>query len=428
MRTQHTTLRQTPSLYSKIALGVELHRWQAYMIDAPAQHKVLNCGRRFGKTMGMAADAIWFADTKDQTEQLVIAPTADQSRIITSYIITMIERGPRYIQSRVDQILRSPFPEIRFRNGSRIHARPAGTDGRFLRGFGADRVLRDEDAFIPDAVCEEVLPPMLANSTIAEDVRISTPFGMNHFYEDYNRAKLGEPGWQSFRFPSRLSPYVQRSYLANQKRSLTAIAYAVEYDARFREDQNVVFPWSKVLACLDDFLVPTPLDGHEYVVGWDPAKYHDRSGVAVLDVTDPEHVALILILDIGGRDYTPQLQEVEALCELYNGAALIFDATHTDMLRENVSRSAVGIDFTNALKEEMINALLLRIEQRTITLPNHDAFKRELHYYRYELTRSHNVTLGAPEKAGHYDDLVTAAALANWLPRIRAPKARIRKR
>lgn len=39
---------------------------------------------------------------------------------------------------------------------------------------------------------------------------------------------------------------------------------------------------------------------------------------------------------------------------------------------------------------------------------------RELQYYRFERTSAGNVRLGAPNRVGMYDDLVTALALATY--------------
>jgi hypothetical protein len=52
------------------------------------------------------------------------------------------------------------------------------------------------------------------------------------------------------------------------------------------------------------------------------------------------------------------------------------------------------------------------MERGQIKIPRHEALIRELTYYRFERTAAGNVKLGAPEGAGHSDDLVTAMALA----------------
>ncbi len=340
----------------------------------------------------------------------MIAPTADQATIIWRYIDTLLQES--HISTAIESRVRSPFPSLRV-GGSEIHARGSGNDGAYLRGHGADKVILDEAAYIPFKVIDEVIPPMLAASPYGQMELISTPWGTNHFWDYWTKGQQGDPDIKSFRFPSTSNPLLSPSYLEQQKRDMTEMAYAIEYGAEFREDQAAVFPWTLIQKCIAD-IEPEPIPGRRYVAGYDPAKWVDRSGLVILDATQRPWEA-VSVEDISGRDYLKQAPVVKDTAARYNGAKVLLDSTSHDQLLEQLKRDGVnvaGYQFTSASKEELINGLVIAMEQGDVKIPNHRDLIDELKYYRYELTRGGNVRLGAPDRPGIHDDLVTALALA----------------
>lgn len=395
------------------ALGVTLHPGQVRWLEARSPVKVAACGRRWGKSYAEAVDLLYFAALHRGSSQFLIAPTYDQVSTIFNYAVSLVTSSEVFAPF-VDQVVRSPFPELQV-FGSSIGARSTGNEGKNIRSKGADRIIYDEAAFIPETA-RAAIAPLLANSSIAEQVYISSPWGKNYFWDLFIQGQRREFGYTSFQFPSWTSPYVSRAYLAKQKRELTTLEFAVEYGAEFSEDQATVFKWELIRACLDtDLTVPDPPPhGRRYIIGFDPAKWVDRSGVVVLDATTIPWQA-VEVRDIGGRDYLAQAPVLKDLATRYSGARVLMDSTSHDQMLESLQRDHVsveGFQFTNASKQELINGLVIAMEQDRVRIPNHPDLLKELSYYRFELTAAGNVRLGAPEKAGHHDDLVTALALA----------------
>ncbi|MGH2447439.1 MAG: terminase large subunit domain-containing protein, partial [Chloroflexota bacterium] len=310
----------------------------------------------------------------------------------------------------------TPFGEVSLVNGSSIHARTAGQDGGVkARGREADRVVIDEAAYVPGRVITDVVGPFMATSDHAELILISTPFGRNHFSDYFERGQAGVAGHRSFQFPTATHPGLRPGYLEEQRAQMTDLAYRVEYLAEFAEDQNAVFPWSLIESCLSD-LPRGPRPNRQYVIGYDPAKYSDRSGVAVVDVTESPY-ALAEILDISGRDYLTQTRIISELSATYH-APVLLDATSHDQLLEQLLADGIeaeGYRFSNESKRELIDGLVLTLEQHGLLLYSDSDLLDELKYYRYQLTAAGNVRLGATES--HHDDLVTALALAVQLAR-----------
>jgi phage FluMu gp28-like protein len=407
-------IRQSPTLFSTFVLGVEPHQTQARFLECRSQTKTASCGRRWGKSTAAALDAIHLAVVGDgegkPTVQMICAPTADQTTIIAGEIERLLLGGP--LAPLVADVVHSPFMEVALKNGSTIMARSTGDTGRNLRGRAAHRVIVDEAAFVPQDVITEVIAPMLADHH-GQLVLISTPFGKNGFWEYFVRGQGTDPSCTSFQFPSELNPYISREYIEAQRDVMTSMQFQSEWQAQFVDTLGTVFS-SELIARATRGELAAPVRGHQYSVGWDPAKWVDRSAVIILDVTErPWHVVGCETLE--GRDYTRQLARVVRLTRDYNNAFCVLDATGNEALLEQLVACDVaceGVRFTNPAKQSLIDGLVLALEQGNVTFPHLPALMQELRYYSYALTTAGNVKLGAPDRAGAHDDLVTALALA----------------
>ena len=327
------TSLKTLSPARRIRLARDLWGWKPH----PTQRewlldrhrvKVAACGRRWGKTEAAAIDVATYAIANNGSVQMIVAPTYDQSKLISSTVERLLLSKDE-IRRHV-QVTKTPYPDIRYRN-SRIMARTADDDGRNLRGHAADRVVVDEAAFVRDQVVEEVIGPMLADRN-GQLVMASTPFGKNHFYRAFLRGQLdggatdhppfpcregGQGGrsephprplpeaergigrCRSFRFPSWANPHISREYIEYQRSILTDRQFKVEYEAEFVDDQNSVFPWADIQAAVCDSGTRRWGDGanpefavtnHESrvtcVAGIDWARYSDYTAVVIVAVSD----------------------------------------------------------------------------------------------------------------------------------------------
>lgn len=401
-----------PDIFAAKLLGVQCHEGQAkWLRSADARVRIACCGRRWGKSWAEAVDLIWFACRYPKTTQMLVAPTHDQTTIIFNDVEHKLRESP--IAGALERIVHAPFQELRLNNGSVIMARSSGTDGKNIRGNTADRLIFDEAAFIPE-LAYQAITPLLLTSSHSRLVFISTPFGKNRFWEYFNRAQMGAEGYKAFQFPSSSNPFIDRDYLEQERRDMTALQYSVEYEAQFVDDQSSVFPYALIQSCLVDETDTEPLPDHKYVIGWDPAKWSDRSGVVVLDVTSSPWL-MIQCRDISGQDYIEhQWPVIKRFSDTYHNAPILMDSTSNEPLleyaRKHGSGRVEGFQFTNPSKEELINNLVVAMQDKRLKFWPQRDLVTELTYYRYELTAAGNVKLGADEK--HHDDLVTALALA----------------
>lgn len=394
----------------------EPHPTQREWLECDAQVKVAACGRRWGKTESAAVDAATLALLAPGSVQIVVSPTYDQSRLIFGHVERLL------LQSRVTRpavnIARTPYPRLSVL-GSVIMARTADEDGRNLRGHSADRVIVDEAAYVRDSVVAEVIMPMLADRA-GRLVMISTPFGKNHFYRAFVKGQ-GPGQYASFCFPSWTNPHISADYVAMQRNELSSRQFAIEYEARFLDDESSVFAWREIEAAAKrGDRRGSAADRFETVAaGIDWARYTDYTAAVAVGV-DADGCHVIAIDRFNRMGWDDQVRRVVRFLREHRVESALADQTASgDVLLEMIRRHlwqtgaeviVEGYQFTNQSKRDLIEGLAARFSQGNIFIPRDEALIRELEHYEYELTSSGNVRMNA--RTGCHDDLVIALALA----------------
>lgn len=428
----------------RIELAAALFGWKphpsqrAWLLDDHAV-KVAACGRRWGKTEASAVDVATFAIAFDGSIQMIVAPTYDQSKLITRTVESLLLGNPH--TRRRTHITRSPYTEIRF-GRSRISARTADEDGRNLRGHSADRVVVDEAAFVRDEVVEEVIGPMLADRN-GRLVMVSTPFGKNHFYRSFvegqgdagrrdndpaspRRSSLLSSRVSAFRFPSWTNPHISREYIEAQRAVITERQFKVEYEAEFVDDQCSVFPWADIEAAIVDAPAVSSLPSAVCIAGIDWARYSDYTAVVVLAVSDlsdqsDARYRVVAVDRFNRLDWDTQVERVADLLCRHRVIGVAADQTSVgdpvlELLRKRLweerglDAEVEGVVFSTQTKRELIDTLALRLAHREVAFPRIEPLVQELQFYEYEITDSGHIRTQA--RRGHHDDCVCALALA----------------
>lgn|GEM_PF-241213 len=398
------------------------HAGQAIVLASAPPVFVLSCGRRWGKTDAAAALAAHAFLRPGTPRVLLLAPTLVQASWLFDRAIEFITAvgGP----DPPPRPRRTPHPRLDWR-GATLQARSGHVANR-LRGDGADLIIVDEAAFLPETLVTEVALPMLA-STNGRLVLLSSPNGTNWFWRLFRRGQTEPGAVQSYRAPSWEAPHVSREFLTLQQSLISDRAFRTEYGAEFLDAATSVFRPEVIEACL----VPevSPSSGAPIAIGIDWARYHDWTAVAVLSGWRPE--ANLLALERFQQQPWPQLVATAAnVIRRWPGARVRCDATGVgdpalDLVREACPTHAVdGLVLTAEIKQRLVEGLVWSFEQRAIRLVPHADLQAELAAYT-ATPRPH----GPPRLAARgrdHDDLVTALALArDALPDRYAPTLRL---
>ena len=385
------------------------HDGQRVFHDCTARFIVMNCGRRFGKTIAAANECCRFACEYDNTLTWWVAPTYKQARIA----YRQIKKALAPISTRKSDV------ELRIElvNGAVIECRSADNPDN-LRGEGVHMLVVEEAAMMPGKLWHEILRPMLAD-TNGRAVFISTPKGRNWFYMMYMRGlDSSYPDYASFTFPTSANPHVPPSEIEAARRDMPEDLFRQEILAEFLEESAGVF--RKIGACTFDVDYDASgewqdphglIQGHMYFAGWDVAKYMDFSVMTVIDAMTRRVVHWFRTNKI---DYHEQIKDVVRIARIYD-AYILMDCTGVgDAVLEALKLQEPGSQgylFTNTSKKPLVEGLQLAFQHQNIQIPNIPVLISELQQFEYQFSPSTRViTYGAPEN--EHDDCVFSLALA----------------
>lgn len=256
-----------------------LHQAQNEIAESTHRYRVVNCGRRFGKTT-LAIEEIKGKALSKPSRIAYIAPTYQQARDIAWEML----------KNELNPIITNV-------NESRLELKVRTLDNKesliVLRGWEAVETLRGQrfDFLIIDEVAsmrnfwtgwQEVLRPTLTD-TKGEALFISTPKGFNHFYTLYEKEKQ-DTDYKSFHFTSYDNPFIDKSEIDKARQELEENQFAQEYMADFRKVEGLVYnvPNELIIPPVD-----TTLKTEDRIVGVDWG-YRNPAAIVVLYLKDRE--------------------------------------------------------------------------------------------------------------------------------------------
>jgi hypothetical protein len=215
---------------------MHLSKAQAEIALDRHRFRVVNCGRRFGKTT-LAIDQIKACAAYREARIAYIAPTFQQARDIAW-----------------EQLKKDYTGSGATINETRLEVRAPTVNGKesliVLRGWESIETLRGQlfDLIVLDEVAsmrnfwrswEEVVRPTLTDRK-GEVLFISTPKGFNHFYDLFNLQET-DPDFKSFHFTSYDNPHIPADEIDKAKQQLTEDRFGQEYLADFRKTEGLVY-------------------------------------------------------------------------------------------------------------------------------------------------------------------------------------------
>jgi phage FluMu gp28-like protein len=387
------------------------HPGQLEFLQCNAKIRVLACGRRWGKTEACAASIVAELVEGFPTRHLILAPTLDQAKLLFSRVETMLLEALGKPVELPFVVRRSPFPKLEYRQ-STVVAR-SGHIGSSLRGNEATHVIVDEAAFVPEELVTEVAMPMLATND-GRLTLISTPSGLNHFWKFFNMGQAREHGVWSKTAPSAESPHVSQTFLEVQRQLISQRAFEVEYEAKFVDAADAVFPSEVVEACIVP-KIPQALNPGAIGIDW--ARYIDFTAVAVLGAGE-DGAYVVGLEQFNRQTWKEMVSQVAEIVLRHPTSIVAGDATGggdpvNEMLSELLwGRPVVRVQFNAQTKRALVDNLRMKLERQQIWLPSHPELIRQLKHFRSAVSVAGNLKLNA--QGGYHDDLVIALALAAY--------------
>jgi len=369
------------------------HKAQQKVLDSKARFKVLCCGRRFGKTL--ICQVIAIRSMLENKAVCYVAPEFGFGKELFNQVLKLI-----------------PNALINENNKSELYIELiTGGSLRFLSGEALDSfrgrkyhlVIIDEAAKIKDleTAWNFAIRPTLTDYR-GDAIFISTPKGTNFFYKLFIRGKDGEPGYESFHYPTSANPYISKEEIEDAKRDMTEAAFNQEFLALPGENEGNPFKQHDIFNNTIQKLSDKPA----VIFGIDLAKTVDFSVIVGLD----EDGAMCHF----ERWRTTHEENRERIKGLPAYIPKVMDSTGVgdpiyEALRDIVP-NLHSFKFTGSSKPMIMKSLITNFEKGLVKVNEKTA--EEMRTFEYYETEAGNVKYEA--QSGYHDDCIMALAMANF--------------
>lgn len=395
------------------------HAGQRPVIESNARFKVMNCGRRFGKTV--VAAKIMIAMSRQPNKMLWwLSP---------QYRIT--KRGyEEIIRQLPDGVLAKPAPPssnfdagraviLLFKNGTKMEfysaERPEG-----MLGAAVDFVVLDEAARMGAAIWNQTVSPTLIDH-LGGALIISTPRGRNWFYNVWLKGQdPDEPEWASWTFTTQDNPTLPEGEADRMAADMPRLEADQEIYAKWLAAGSSVFTWDQ-RALQPNIILPScmveqsPPKGH-VALGIDLARTNDYTVLYGANMNDRRNCYFERMQAITWPEQKRRIRR--AVRSIMRAGAenvmLIMDSTGVgDPIVEDMEAEGydvVPINFTTH-KTNMVRLLAKDLEEAQAFILT-DGQVIEFENYMMNMTAAGRMTYSAPE--GQNDDVVSAKMLSHW--------------
>lgn len=213
---------------------------QTKITKSNKRFKVVNAGRRFGKSTLISWEMFGMAVANKDARIPYYAPTRDDARDIMWVMLKKVCE-PLIVdinESRLEITIKNKFggnSQILLYGWEAVQERGKGV------GVKNNHIFLDEVSKYKNfwQGWEEILRPTLTDLRGGATF-ISTPNGFNHFYDLYNRQGLDDD-YESFHFTSYDNPFLSVDEINKAQKELPEDRFAQEYLADFRKQEGLVY-------------------------------------------------------------------------------------------------------------------------------------------------------------------------------------------
>lgn len=394
----------TQSAQVASSLLAELHPPQRQVAQEARRFNVLDCGRRFGKTvfgLNRAKQSLrkglpvgWFAPTY----KLVLEVWIEAKR------------------SMADEIVSANKTEMRLelRNGAifemwTLDDEDAGRSRKYAR------VVIDEAAMVKNLMraWQSSIRPTLTDLK-GDAWFMSTPKGRNGFWHLYQRGiDPTETEWAAWQMPTSANPYIDLAEIEAARNELPELTFEQEYLAVFLESEGAVF--RNIAACMHaPETTPDEHRGHTIIAGCDWAKQRDFTAFSFGCIQCRCEVARDRFNQI---DYAFQRARLQRLCDLWRPKAILTETNSIGTpIFEELERAGlpvVAFETTAMTKPPLIENFALALERTEWQFQPDPTWTAELEGYERKVSPTTGRSqYSAPEDGN--DDTVMARALMVW--------------
>jgi len=382
------------------------HKGQKQVItnfsDSPHKFGTVVTSRQWGKSLlGQNLLLYWLLHKPNQ-KGCWISPIYNQAKKVFQ---ELSDASQSIIQSSNKAEL-----TLKFLNGSTVQFLSSERPDS-VRGFSFHYMVVDEAAYVNERGFETAILPTLT-ALGKKCLIISTPKSKNWFYKYYLRGLDNHDEYISFRGQSTDNPYIDQSFIAEQRLSLPDDIFRQEYMAEFTDAGSEVFRGVDNACVVNQYVNGDKVS--RCFVGIDTGLSNDYSVLCIMN----EAGRVLLIDRLRGEN-------INTIANRFNDILTRF-RVEGGYVEENGIGAAMrdlvipknrrirGFTTTQDSKTTIVRTLISDLESGIIELPTKELEPqcyKELSLYTYKL--SNNGKLSFTHQNGLHDDIVDALMLAN---------------
>lgn len=408
------------------------HTGQLDIIKSTARFKVVNAGRRFGKTKIAA--------------RILVTKAIEQPGMLGWWIAPEyknIKRGYAEVVSQIPPaLLAKPAPPVtsqnlvlEFKSGSVLEFY-SGKNPDAMAGAGVDYAVIDEAALVPhggDVVWNQLVRPTLMDRG-GGALFISTPRGKNWFWELYNKGLSGHPSnrdWACWHRTSLDNPTIPENVADPEERKrrreleveearliMPEMLFKQEILAQFMSSAASIFNLDTAGTVVDG----TAEAKGSVFVGIDLAKKEDFTVISAARAEDRMPVYHRRFNELKWTDQREMIHD--AIREIYEAGAeeirVGIDATGVgEAIADDLENEGLDVErivFTNAWKERAVGVLSRDFQNGDAHIL--ESARSEFDHYEYEMTPAGNYKF---ESSVGHDDEVSAKLIEHWMLHTTSP-------
>lgn len=303
----------------------------------PKRHCILLSSRQIGKTTITILFALhYILFNKDKTAA-VLANNEKIAKEILKKIKMAYSELPIWMQHGI-----KAFNElsIELETGSRIIA--SATGGGSVRGLPLNLVILDEFAFVPNNIAEEFMGsvyPTMSSGKTTQMIILSTPNGLNHFYNIWNDAVKDKNSYVPIKVNWYEIPGRDEQWKTDTIADIGRTKFNQEFGAQFLGSSNTLIDNDLFEKMDPAHAIETKYDGrfriyeypehkYQYILGIDIAHGvgGDSSVIQVLKVEDERNVKQVAVYqssEISPHDFC---KVIIAISDYYEDAQCIIES------------------------------------------------------------------------------------------------------
>ena len=290
------------------------------------------CLTRYGKSYCVSMGLLLWILRNIKRKVALIAPTNEKTGIIRNYISYFIAKSPMF--SQLLDIEKTGIERIRkevsrkrmtFKNGVELRTLSAEGQGSALKGFGADKVIVDEECDINYEVYRSKITRMLGDNKDSEYLGIGNPWHRNNQMWQH----MIDPKWHKIHIGWKQAVQegrVSQEFIDEQRSQLSEMEFKVLYEAEFpdtAEDALIDWVW------IDASLKRKEEWAGELVAGFDVAEMGKDSSVLTIGMKNKElnKYKATEVFSWNKMDLMPTVGKILLYYEKYPFTRITVDAT-----------------------------------------------------------------------------------------------------